>query len=275
METVEYATLLNWEVLASRSLYVKALVQDVGGQPDCLEVPDYFPRDVLDEVMEVLGDPAHDKEVARSLASLVVSQRDAIRYVHLFTYLATDKIFQKMLEIVVAEMPRQAHDLLAGMINFFSHKSPWATFIFKLLSKFTKKSPQAILGRITDRSGVIVKRSALKRFFRDSLRGAAYTQEKLTLTCHICEKILEVRIKIDQNLFHYETRMLCCAALAHKQCFWQAVREGWCHFCGTALRADGSFNNLRMSMERIGQLADLWLENGVELSHSLIPPELL
>ena len=119
METVEYATLLNWEVLASRSLCVKALVQDVGGCPDCLEVPDYFPRDVLDEVMEVLGDPAHDKEVARSLASLVVSQRDTIRYVHPFTYLATDKKFQKMLEIVVAEMSRQAHDLLAGMIIFF------------------------------------------------------------------------------------------------------------------------------------------------------------
>ena len=131
METVEYATLLNWEVLASRSLYVRALVQEVGGCPDHLEVPDSLPRNLLDEVMEVLGDPAHNEEVARSLTFLVVGQWDAIRYGYLFTYLAADTIFQNMLEIVVAEMPRQAHDLLAEIMIVFSHKSTWVTFIFK------------------------------------------------------------------------------------------------------------------------------------------------
>ena len=39
--------------------------------------------------------------------------------------------------------------------------------------------------------------------------------------------------------------------------------------------ADGSFNNHGMPMEWMTQLADLWCENGVELSHSLIPPELI
>ena len=147
-------------------------------------------------------------------------------------------------------MPTKAHGLLADILNFFPHESPWAIFVLNLLSKF-KNSPKAVLERISDRSSVTVRRSALKKFLRDSSQDAANNQERLTLTSLLCEGILPVKIRTDQFFYHYETRMLCCATLAHKQCFWHVVREGWCRFCGIALRADGLFNNLGMPMERM------------------------
>ena len=270
---MEYATTLNWAVLTRRSRYIRALVQDVGGCPDHLEVPNDLSPDLLDEVMEVLGDPADDENVARSLASIVVAQRDAYRYVNLLLYLAVDKVFKLTIQIVVSEMPRRATDLLVSLFTLFSTNSAWADFIFNFLSKITCLSRAKILERITDRwSAGPVRRSPLQRLIRSALRGTEYHRNRTRLYCLMCNNPLWLRVRTNHIRVHYETRMLCCAYPVHRNCFWEAVQTGECRFCGTVLRSDGTYDIIGRSADHRQWLNELWEHNEVNILDILIPP---